>query len=315
MALYLSNDDVQKLMPMSECIEVMEDLFRQEAQGLVTNLPRQRVRFGPGREGGRGGGATLMGGTVLGSHAYGVRHSNISVFYNTDTGALEALIEPSAMAWIRTGAATGVATKYLALPDAAVVGCIGTGRQAVTQLEAICCVRPVRQIRVFSRSEENRARFARQMADTLGVEVEPVASTADCIRGTQIVVTITNASQPVFDGALLEPGMHVNAAGGNSPTRLEVDETTVKRAALIAVDNLEQARLECGELIDAAAKGSFRWQDAVELHDVVSGTAKRPSPEAITLFESQGIGIEDVAGYAYVLRKARTQGVGQQLPF
>jgi ornithine cyclodeaminase/alanine dehydrogenase-like protein (mu-crystallin family) len=256
-----------------------------------------------------------MGGTVLGSKAYGVRHSNISVFYNTENGALEALIDPSAMAWIRTGAASGVATKYMALPDASIVGCIGTGRQAVTQLEAVCCVRPIKLIRVFSRNEDNRNRFSRQMADTLGVEVQPAATTADCLRGAQIVVTITNSSEPVFDGKLLEPGMHINAAGANSASRREVDEETVKRSELIAVDNMEQAKMECGELIDAAARGSFRWEDAVELHDVVSGKAKRPSLEAITLFESQGIGIEDVAGYAHVLRKAKEQGVGQPLPF
>ena len=315
MAIYLSNDDVMKLMPMNECIDVMDDLFKQESQGLVENLARQRIRFGPGREGGRGGGATLMGGSVLGSKAYGVRHSNISVFYNTENGALEALIEPSAMAWIRTGAASGLATKYMAVEDASVVGCIGTGRQAITQLQAVCAVRPIKLIKVYSRSEENRERFARQMADTLGVEVQPAATTADTLRGSQIIITITNASAPVFDGALLEPGMHINAAGGNSPTRLEVDETTVKRSALIAVDNMEQAKMECGELIAAVASGAYRWEDAVELHEVVSGKAKRKSAADITLFESQGIGIEDVAGYAHVLRKAKAQGIGTTLPF
>ena len=316
MALYLSDEDVRKLMPMDECIKVMDDLFQQESQGLVTNIPRQRIRFGGQGEGGtRGSGATLMGGTVLGSKTYGIRHSNISVVYNTENGALEALINPSAMAWIRTGAATGLATKYMALEDASVIGCIGTGRQAITQLEAICAVRPIKLIRVYSRTPENRERFARQMGDTLNVEVEPAATPADTIRGAQVLVTITNATEPVFDGDLLEPGMHVNAAGANSPSRKEVDEATIQRSALIVVDNLEQAQMECGELIEAANKGTFSWDKARELHEVVSGKVKRESNDAITLFECQGIGIEDVAGYAYVLRKAREQGVGQELPF
>jgi ornithine cyclodeaminase/alanine dehydrogenase-like protein (mu-crystallin family) len=176
-------------------------------------------------------------------------------------------------------------------------------------------VRPIREIRVYSRTPENRERFARQMADTLGVDVVPAATTEDCVRGAQIVVTITNSNQPVLPGALLEPGMHINAAGSNSPARVELDEEAVRRAALIAIDNIEQAKLECGELIEAAAGGSFRWEDAVSLHEVVSGKVKRPSADAVTLFESQGIGTEDVAGYAYVLRKAREQGLGQQLPF
>jgi ornithine cyclodeaminase/alanine dehydrogenase-like protein (mu-crystallin family) len=315
MAIYLSDEDVRKLMPMDECIQVMDDLFRQESQGLVTNIPRQRIRFGQGEGGTRGGGATLMGGTVLGSKTYGIRHSNISVVYSTENGRLEALINPSAMAWIRTGAASGLATKYLALEDASLVGCIGTGRQAITQLEAVCAVRPIKQIRVFSRTPENRERFARQMADTLNIDVEPAATPADAIRGAQIVVTITNASEPVFDGALIEPGMHINAAGANSANRKEVDETTVKRADLIVVDNLEQAKMECGELIAAVERGSIRWEDCHELHEAASGKVKRNSPSDVTLFESQGIGIEDVAGYAYVLRKAREQGVGQELPF
>ena len=309
MALFLSNADVQRLLSMDECIGVLDDLFRQESQGLVENIARMRVR-GAGRAG------TLMGGSVLGSKAYGVRHSSVSLLYNTDTGKLEAVIEPGTLAWIRTGAASGLATRYMAAPDADVVGCIGTGRQALTQLKAMCAVRPVRLIKVFSRNEENRKRFASEMQERLGVDVQAAESAEACVGGSQIVVTITNAREPVFDGQALDPGTHVNAAGANSWMRREIDETTIQRSELVVVDNLEQAKIECGELIWAAERGAFNWRGAVELHEVVSGkVAGRPSPQAITLFESQGIGIEDVAGYAYILQKARAQGVGVELPF
>lgn len=309
MTIFLSNDDVRKLLPMHECISVLEDLFRQEADGLVENLPRQRIRFPKSM-------ATIMGGVVQGAGAYGVRHSSATLLYNTETGKLDAVLEPGSLAWIRTGAATGVAVKHMSHPDASVVGMIGTGRQALTQIEAVCAVRPVKLVKVFSRNEENRGKFAREMEDRLGVEVTPVATSDECLRGSQIVVAITNSREPVFDGNLIEPGTHVTAAGNNSWTKREIDETTITRASLVVVDNLQQAKIECGELIWAVERGAFKWRQAVELHEVVSGKVNgRPSDDAITLFESQGIGIEDVAGSAYVLKKAREQGIGQQLPF
>jgi ornithine cyclodeaminase/alanine dehydrogenase-like protein (mu-crystallin family) len=309
MALFLSNADVQRLLPMDECITVLEDLFQQEARGLVENIPRHRIRFPKSM-------ANFMGGTVLGSNAYGIRHNSVTLLYNTETGKLDAVLEPGSMAWIRTGAATGVAVKHMSKPDASVVGLFGTGRQAITQLEAVCTVRNVSLVKVYSRSEDNRRRFAAEMKERLGVNIEPVASPEDCIQGSQIVVVITTAREPVFDGALLEPGTHVTAAGSNSWLKREIDETTIQRSDLIAVDNLEQAKIECGELIQAAERGSFRWRQAVELCDVVSGrNPGRPSDDAITLFESQGIGIEDIAASAYVLQKARALGVGVELPF
>ncbi|MDA1010532.1 MAG: ornithine cyclodeaminase family protein [Chloroflexi bacterium] len=309
MAIYLSNEDVARLLPMDECIEVLDDLFRQESQGLVENIARQRRRYGALS-------TTIMGGAALGSEAYAVRHSSTTLLYSTATGKLDAVLEPGTLAWIRTGAASGVAARYMSAPDASAVGVVGAGRQAVTQLQAICAVRPVQQIKGYSRTAETRESFAREMAEQLGVSVEPVESAQAAVRGSQIVVTITNAREPVFDGNDLEPGTHVIAAGSNSWMKREIDETTIRRADLIVVDNLEQAQIECGELMAAATSGAFRWRQAVELHQVVGGqVAGRPSDEAITLFESQGIGIEDVAASAYVVRKAREGEIGQPLPF
>jgi alanine dehydrogenase len=160
MALFLSNDDVRRLLPMDECITVLEDLFRQEAEGLVENLPRRRIRFGATA-------TTLMGGTVLGSNAFGVRHSSVTVLYNTETGKLDAVLEPSTLAWIRTGAASAVAAKYMSAPDASVLGLIGAGRQAATQMEAICAVRPISLVKVYSRDEQRRRQFAADMGERL----------------------------------------------------------------------------------------------------------------------------------------------------
>ena len=310
-ALFLSNDDVRSLLPMKECVEVLEDLFPQEARGLVDNRPRQRLRF-PDSD----WTATLMGGTVLGSNAHGIRHSNATLLYNTKSGALDAVVEPGMMAWIRTGAASGVAAKYMSRPDASVVGVFGTRRQAVTQVEGITAVRNLSLVKVYSRNEENRTKFADTMRERLGIEIVGVGTPEECVRGSHIVVTITSAREPVFDCNLLDPGTCVIAAGVNSWMKREVDETTIKRATVLAVDNLENAKLECGELIWAAERGWFRWTTPVELHEVVSGRVNGyPSSDAITLFESQGIGTEDVAASAYVLKKARAAGMGIELPF
>jgi ornithine cyclodeaminase/alanine dehydrogenase-like protein (mu-crystallin family) len=309
MALYLSDEDIRGLLSVEECIDVLDDLFKQEARGLVENHPRRRVRYGQAS-------FNVMGGAVLDSNAYGVRHSNVTLLYNTMDGKLDAVLRPSSIAWIRTGAASGLATKYMAQPDASVVGIIGTGRQATTQLEAVCAVRPVKLVKVFSRSPDNRNRFVAEMRELLDVEIEPVDSAESCVKGSQIVITITNAREPVFDGSHLDAGTHINAAGSNNVSRREIDLTTVQRSQVIAVDNLEQARMECGELIAAVERGVFRWRQAVELCDIAGGRVNgRPHAEAITLFESQGIGTEDVAASAYVLRKARETGIGRELPF
>jgi ornithine cyclodeaminase len=294
---------------MDECITVLEDLFREESQGLVENISRQRIRFPKSF-------ANYMGGVLRGTGVYGLRHNSVTLLYNTETGKLDAVLEPGSMAWIRTGAATGVAVNYMSKPDASVVALFGTGRQAITQLEAVCAVRDVKLVKVYSRSEENRRRFAAEMKERLGVNIEPVATKEEALKGSQIVVVITTAREPVFDGALLAPGTHVTAAGSNSAFKREIDETTIQRADVIAIDNIEQAKMECGELIQAADRGVFRWAQACQLSDVVSGkVAGYPSDTAITLFESQGIGIEDIASSAYVLQKARAQGIGVELPF
>lgn len=316
MALYLRESDVRALLPMEECITVLEELFRQEAAGQAENRPRRRIRL-------PGGFHHLMAGAAPGFKAFGLKSytsfrgptTPLVLLYDLESGALSAVVEAGVLGQVRTGAATGVATRHMAAPDASEVGVIGTGYQARAQVEAVCRVRPVRRVKAYSRTPEKREQFAARMGEALGVEVVPVASAEECVRGSHVVITITSARDPVFDGAWLEPGAHVNAAGSNHWMRREVDEATIQRAALVVVDNLEQAQTECGELLWAVERGAFRWSRAVELKDVVAGRVPgRPSPEAVTLFESQGLAIEDVAAAAYVVQRARERGVGQELP-
>ena len=320
MALYLSERDVAELLPMAECIDALEKAFAYAGEGLAENVPRHRIRLPKGF-------LHFMAAACIGPDLSGFGYKVYSTFpggaskflvmlYHAETGELLSVMEAATLGQVRTGAASGLATKYMARADASTVGAIGTGYQAVTQLEAVCAVRRVKQVRAYSRSEEKRGDFARRTSDLLGIEVVPAGSAEECVRGADIAVIITNAREPVLKGEWLAEGCHVNAAGGNHWIRRELDEVAVGRSDLIVVDDLEQAKAECGDLIWLAERGSFRWGMAHELKDVVSGRVRgRPTDGFLTLFESQGVAIEDVAAALHVYHKAREKGIGQELPF
>ena len=319
MTLFLSEAEVVQLLPMAECIQALEEAFSHAGAGMTENKPRSRIRMPNGFF--HFMAAADAEHQVFGYKAYpsfgGAAGSKMMVMlYDFGSGELLACLEAGRLGQIRTGAASGLATRYMARDEAATVGVIGTGFQARTQLEAVCAVRKVAQARVYSRRAERREQFAQRMSQQLEVEVVPVDSAQACASGAEVVITITGSRDPVLEGAWLAPGAHVNAAGGNHWMRREVDEETVERAELIVVDDLEQAKIECGDLIWPEARGSFRWDLAHELQSVVAGRVQgRPSEEAITLFESMGVALEDIAAAQLVYRKALDQGMGQELPF
>ena len=320
MALFLNEKEVMGLLPMAECIDVLEKAFSHMGEGLGENKARSRIRL-------PGGFLHFMAAAVIGPGMAGFGYKAYSTFprgaskflvmlYHAETGELLSVMEAGALGQIRTGAASGLATRHMAPTNASTVGVIGTGYQARTQLEAVCAVRSVKQARVFSRTADKREAFADRMGQQLGVEVAPVDSAEECIAGADIAITITSSREPVLKGEWLREGAHVNAAGGNHWMRREVDEKAVERASLIVVDDLEQAKVECGDLIWPAERGLFRWSMAHELKDMLSGRREgRRDDASITLFESQGVAIEDVAAALHVYHKAREKGMGQELPF
>jgi ornithine cyclodeaminase/alanine dehydrogenase-like protein (mu-crystallin family) len=208
-----------------------------------------------------------------------------------------------------------VATRYLARPDADRVGCYGTGWQARSQLEAVCAVRRVREVRVYGRDAARRARFAEEMSGVLGVPVRPAEQPEAAARDASILITITSSRTPVLEGRWIAPGTHVNAAGSNALQRAELDVEAVRRAAVIVTDSLEQARVECGDLVAPLEQGVVRWEDVHELGEIVAGTRPgRQRPDDVTLFESQGVALEDVAVAVRVVARARERQVGQEIP-
>jgi ornithine cyclodeaminase/alanine dehydrogenase-like protein (mu-crystallin family) len=218
------------------------------------------------------------------------------LLYDAETGKPLAFIEALNLSLIRTGAASGYAADLMAHPEASVVGLIGSGAQARTQVEAIRAVRPIREVRVWSRNAENARRFAAEM------NCQAVDSAEAAVRGADIVVTATNAKDPVVEDSWIAPGTHVVAMGSNVHNRREIPTELVKRAALIAVDNLEQARIEAGDLILAQ-----HWDNVKELKDVTRGY----DPGAITIFESLGIAVEDAAAAAFVYQESLERNLGR----
>lgn len=322
MPLFLREEDVKALLTMDDALTAVEEVFRLQGLGRVDNYPRQRPRVGRAMLQVMPAGVAGMG---FGLKAYTVASGGVRfvvLLWDEETGDLEAVIEAGFMGQMRTGAASGVATKYLARPDAATVGIFGTGTQAPTQLEAICAVRPIEQVWVYSRTEARRERFAAEMLERPGVAgarpgiaVAAVAAPEDAVVNADVVITITNASQPLFDGDWLHPGAHVNAAGSNRAQAQEIDARTVERADVIAIDDRAQGRIEAGDLIAAERQGVLAWEDVLELGQVVTGVAEgRKSGESITLFESLGVAIEDVAVARRVYEKALALGAGQVLP-
>ncbi|MCS7208114.1 MAG: ornithine cyclodeaminase family protein [Fimbriimonadales bacterium] len=300
--LLIREAQVQATLTMPRALEALEAAFRDWAHGRATNQPRQRVHTPQGT-------LHLMGAAwhsrgYLGYKAYfsfptGVRfHVALA---SAHTGELLALIEADWLGRIRTGAASGLATKYLARPDAQTVAILGTGAQAATQLEAVCTVRPIQRAFVFSRTPDKRAAFAQRMQEQLGIPVHATECVDDAVAEADIICTITTAREPILLGALLKPGMHLNAAGANTLARRELDTFAVGRCERIAVDDPQQARLEAAELLVPIELRKLSWERITPLAAIVGGLAPaRQSPEEITLFKSLGIALEDVAAAATV---------------
>jgi ornithine cyclodeaminase/alanine dehydrogenase-like protein (mu-crystallin family) len=307
--LHISEAQVEEALPMSRALELVEEAFRRLDDGRAVNHPRRRIRLGNGAMlHAMDAGDNVSG--LLGAKLYATRpgvgaHFVVALF-DAETTALLATIEADALGRIRTGAASGVATKFLARTDASVLGIIGSGWQAETQLEACAAVRKLSVAKVFSRNAEKREAFAQKMSEKLGIEVEAVESAEAAVRGSHVVVTITSAKAPVVLGEWLEEGSHINAAGSNHALRREIDAAAVERAGLIAADSVEQAKEEAGDLIQAANEGRLDWGRVVDLSGVVAERLPgRGSEREITLFESQGLAIEDLLVAKEVYEKVK----------
>jgi ornithine cyclodeaminase/alanine dehydrogenase-like protein (mu-crystallin family) len=317
MVRYLNEADIRAVLTMPIAIERVEQAFIDRANGKAFDIPRRRTRQPGGHLHIVQGAAPEI--NTIGYKAYYARADRSRSFlvhlFDHAQGTLDAILESEWMGQMRTGAATGVAAKYLSRPDASVVGLFGTGRHAVTQLEALCTVRGIREVKVFGRDAGRVDAFCDEMSARVDARLRPARSREDAVRGSDIIVVMTRATEPVFDGRWLEPGQFISAAGANALNRRELDLASVKRADLIVVDSVQVAEGECGDLLAGVEAGFIYWENIPALGEVIVGRRPgRSRPEQVTLYESHGMALQDLYTGRRVLELAAARGLGTVLP-
>ena len=286
---------------MREAVALMHRVFEDLGTGRAQNLPRRRLRVDSGAmlHMLAGSFGPYFGTKIYSTHPRHGAHFLVMLYAAEDARPL-AMFEANALGQIRTGAASGFATDLLAKPDAQVLAVLGAGFQAQTQLEAMLAVRQFHTVRVWSRDPERRARFAREY------HVEAVDSAEIAVRDADVIVTATSAKDPVLDAAWVAPGAHINAIGSNNPSRRELPAELIRQAGLLAVDSMEQARAESGDLLLALDEESWRDPKLVELADLAAGKREWQRTSAPTVFKSNGLGVEDVAAAGFVYEASRS---------
>jgi ornithine cyclodeaminase/alanine dehydrogenase-like protein (mu-crystallin family) len=307
--LYLSEDDVSRLLTPADAVPVLEECFRRLASGSAVNEPRKRLPLPEGY-------FAVMAATDLelgyaGLKSYTVvegRLAFVVCLFSLDDGVLTAVIEADRLGQVRTGAASGVAAKYLAREGAASIGLIGCGWQAESQLAAVRAAVPTLERAVaWCRTPQRLASFCERTG------AEPAESAQDA-AACDVVVTATTAKDPVLRGEWLVEGALVCAIGANDPASRELDNRVLERASFVCCDSLAQARLESGDLIEPVATGTLDWLEVHELQEVVAAEMQgRAGPRDIVVFKSNGIAAWDVAIAAEAVARARAAGVGRDV--
>ncbi len=316
MTLLITEAEVERLLDMPTAMEAVEEVFGFQGQGRAQNVPRRRAM-------GDKGVLHMMSAAIspldrIGFKAYVTGPSGarfVINLYRESSGELDAIVEAGRLGQIRTGAASGVSAKYLAREAAASLAIIGSGYQARTQLEAIALARELSHVRVYSRDERNRSGFAAEMSMRLGLEIEPVGDAESACRDADIIVTATSSRTPVLMGSWIGAGTHVVAMGANRIQSRELDDAAVAGFDLIAVDDVEQAKIESGDLSAAVEHEVLVWDNFAHMGAIVAGSAPgRSSDEDKTLFKSLGVAIWDIAVAHRVYEKARREGLGTDIP-
>ncbi|MEM3386430.1 MAG: ornithine cyclodeaminase family protein [Nitrososphaerales archaeon] len=324
MPLLLTYQHIESVLNMNECIEVLEELFKAPQANIwnplrsVLQLPEDKTvwLFMPAYV----PSLNTLAIKIVSEHAYNPVRYNLPkqagevILHNPVNGQLLAIMDATIITMLRTGALCGVAAKYLARKDSSNVGLLGSGLQARSQLQAVCTVRKVKKVKVYSPTRQHREEFAKRMSNELLIDVKAVDSAQEAVKDVDMVITATNSSIPVIFGEWLDKGVHINSIG-TLPDRRELDLSIIKKANVIVVDKKESVFNEAGDIINALKQGVIASSGVLELEEVVSGRKQgRKNEEDITLFKCVGFALLDlvtaVKAYEYALQK----GVGLQIP-
>lgn len=341
--LLITDPEVRRVLKMSDCIEAMEKAFAEEARGVAINRPRVRYKVPPDLDK-PGYMANIIAGAVPGLGVAALRYDSTIVqqrvvagakrmdfpspkkrswgfvlLFSLETGEPLALVHDFSLSAIRVGATTGVAHRALAKKNARVVGLFGSGNEARRNLEAICAVREIELVRVYSPTREHREAFAAEMTEALNVEIQPVSGPGAVIRGADIVMCATNSSVPVVDGRLLEPGQMVTTIANTDGVhrRTEADEATMIRCDFIVLNNRETAvQNQQRELLDLIDQGKLGWDKVCELGEILIGKHPgRTSDDQLIYYKSNtGVGVQFAAACSLIYEACKKEGLGRELP-
>ena len=317
-AIYIDEATASKILNMDNALNLVEESFTTYAQGKSFNMTRQRMRI-------RKGALHMLPGAVpyknvIGFKAYTSFRAGLIFkvhLYDAENGNPLAIVDANEIGRLRTGAATGIATKYMAKKESNTAFIFGGGFQAEAQLEAVYKTSNIKKAFVTTRKIENAQAFADKMSKTLGIEIIPTQNIENDLPQADIIITITTAVKPLFEHTMLNPnGVHINGAGSNALIRAEVPEKTIEAAEVLAVDSKDVAAIECGDILPSLEKGRLHWNEIVELGEITAGFRPgRVTENGITIFQSQGMGLQDIMCAEFIYRKAAAENLGKILPF
>lgn len=322
--IIINQQEVKELLPMAACVEVMAAAMRALAEGQVI-LPLRPVLWLPEKVGALAmmpaydGAAPALGVKVItvfpGNHGTEFdAHQGVVLLFDAEHGQLLAIVDATAVTEIRTAAISALATRLLAQPNAGELAILGSGTQARAHLKAMLAVRPIRRVRVWSRTPENVRRFAATAAQQFNLPVEAVPTAEAAVRDADLICTTTSAASPILQGQWLNPGAHINAVGSSVPFARELDATAVARSRLF-VDRRESALSESGDFRFAKDEGAVDDNHILgELGEILTGRVQgRTTAGDITLFKSLGLAIEDIAAAQYIFHQAQARKLGTSL--
>ena len=314
-ALWITEAEVAALVDMGDAIGALERGLSAEARGGAVNMAKTHTTFGHG-DTLHAIGATMLAEGVVGTKTWAHTEGGANpllILFDAANGQLVAVIEAFALGQLRTAAISGLATRWLAAPDAAEMALVGAGKQALAQVAAVAAVRKLGRVRVASRNPENAAAFAKRASAELKLEIEPAASIAAAVKDADIITLVTRATAPFLQSAMVARGAHINAVGAVVPERAEFEPSMLGRCAVVAADTVPGVRNLSREFIEFYGDDDHAWSDVLPLSRVIATGKGRPADADLTLFKAMGMGISDLSMGVEVLGRARANGVGRPL--
>lgn len=316
MPLWITEADVTSLISLPDAIDALEETLLMEGSGEAKNMNKAHLMVAE-NDAMHALGASVHGAGLCGFKTWinvrGKSETILSLF-STEDGSLKAVVEATALGQMRTAAMTGVGTRLLAPEGADDMAIIGTGKQALPQIGACHAVRPLKRLRIFSRTADKRAALADAVHDQFDMEIIDAGSLEEAIDGAPIITMVTNSTEPFLTSAMVEKGIHINAMGAIVPARVEFTIDIFPRCAVIAVDNIDNIRNLSAEFREYYGEDADKWSDVRSIGSVVAEGLTRPADADLTLFKAMGMGLSDLALGIAIYNRATEAGLGHKTP-